>query len=869
MALTSTNPSRTGASALDTWFTLPRFALFLLALLFVAFPNVWLGTQSFFRSDYGVLAYPFVHYHRESIWNGELPLWNPLSNCGAPFLAQWGTMVLYPGTLFYVLLPLPWSLGVFCLLHLWLGGLGMFKLAERWTQSRFAAAAAGTVFVFNGITLACLIWPNYTVGLGWMPWVVLLVQRAWKEGGRTVVLAALAASMQMLAGTPEIVVFTWGTLAALALLEMQNSKFKIQNPQAAKERETQRSLLAASDDPLPRPRRGGEGRGEGASSISSAAEADGNRTPKPIGHWSLVIGHSLLIIALVSALCAAQLLPFFDLLAHSQRDPSQAVGKWALPAWGWANLLVPMFRCAMSPQQFYFMQGQEFLTSCYVGAAALALAVLAVWKVRDRRVWLLAALAVFAVLMAMGNNGPLFPLVQKLIPVVGIARYPVKFLILVAFVASLLVAFGVKWCLSRSRRGDEADSNADCGVRNAESSESLLTSAATNETRAQQWQPLLVIATLLPAVALLVLWWMRGHPLKYDRYDETVENTVTRMVFFGLTLALLFQSCRAPRERTRLIAGLAALAFIAGDGLTHLKNQNPTIEAKLFAPGVGREGLARTPRLGQARVMISPEAEQVLLHIGSTNWAQEFAIKRRALWSNLNALDAVPKVNGSSTLRIREQDEVQRLLYETNASDSPRLLDFLSVAAVVPVEGGFSQSNRPSAWPFATSGQKPIYFSEQDTLAVLAQLGKQPPEGAIGDMVRTVGSVSWNLSDGVMLPKDAEPWIPRRDYSTARLTTNQVWSAQEITFETSATAPALVVIAQTFYHPWKAYVDDKPVPLLRANHAFQALEVPAGTHRVRLAYEDRRFRLGCVISLGALAVCGGLWWRGMSMTNDQ
>lgn len=787
MSRDATIPAGAGGrvATLDACFTLPRFALFLLAALFAAFPTVWLGAESFFRSDYGVLAYPFVHYHRESIWSGELPLWNPLSNCGAPFLAQWGTMVLYPGTLFYVLLPLPWSLGVFCLLHLWLGGIGMFKLAERWTHSRFGAAVAGTVFVFNGITLACLIWPNYTVALGWMPWVVLLVQRAWKEGGRTVVLAALAASMQMLAGTPEIVVFTWIVLGGLLSVE-------------SVERKTE----------------------------------DGSRVP--VTHYGLRFA---LILALVSALCAAQLLPFFDLLTHSQRDPSQAVGKWALPAWGWANLLVPMFRCAMSPQEFYFMQGQEFLTSCYAGAAALALAALAVWRVRDRRVVLLAVLGVVAVLLAMGNNGPLFPLLHKVIPVVGIARYLVKFLILVAFVVSLLAAFGVKWCLSRDGASDATASGPW---------------AIGHRPSATEWQPLLVLATLVPAIALLVLWWMRGHPLTYDRFDETVANTVGRMLFFGCSLAMLFNACAGPRQRTSLLAGLATLALIAADGLTHLKNQNPTLDAKLFAPNLGREATGIALRPGDGRLMISPDAERTLLHIGATNWAQEFALKRRAFWSNLNALDGVPKVNGSSTLRIREQDELQSWIYASNAAPSEALLNFLGVGNVLTGMTNLAGVSRPSSLPFITAGQRPLFGEKRESSATLQLLfsGLFDPRGQ------------------VHLPAEYRSKVAVTGPSLASLR-EQSWSANRVECEVTADVPALVAIAQTFYHPWKAYVDDKPVPLLRANHAFQALEVPAGTHRVRLAYEDRKFRIGCLISLAALAVCGVMWRRGKRLTHGQ
>src|SRR5207253_8580621 len=69
-----------------------------------------------------VCSSDLAFHHRESFWRGEVPLWNPLNDCGVPFLAQWNTIVLYPGSLFYLLLPLSWSLGVFCLAHLLVAG---------------------------------------------------------------------------------------------------------------------------------------------------------------------------------------------------------------------------------------------------------------------------------------------------------------------------------------------------------------------------------------------------------------------------------------------------------------------------------------------------------------------------------------------------------------------------------------------------------------------------------------------------------------------------------------------------------------------------------------------------------------------------
>ena len=136
----------------DEWLTPGRFLLFLSALLLVMFHPVILGGETFFYRDYGVFGYPLAFHHKESFWNGQLPIWNPYNNCGLPFLAQWNTMVFYPGSAIYLALPLPWSLNIFCLAHLVLGGMGAYWLAHTWTGNRLAACVAG-----DGV---CLQWSD-------------------------------------------------------------------------------------------------------------------------------------------------------------------------------------------------------------------------------------------------------------------------------------------------------------------------------------------------------------------------------------------------------------------------------------------------------------------------------------------------------------------------------------------------------------------------------------------------------------------------------------------------------------------------------------------------------------------------------------
>ncbi len=96
---------------------------------------------------------------------------------------------------------------------------------------------------------------------------------------------------------------------------------------------------------------------------------------------------------------------------------------------------------------------------------------------------------------------------------------------------------------------------------------------------------------------------------------------------------------------------------------------------------------------------------------------------------------------------------------------------------------------------------------------------------------------------------------------------SQKVTPQRVEVEAEAEDRGLVVMAQTFYHCWRAYLDGVPVPILRANFGFQAVEIPAGRHRVQWRYKDNAFLWGAAVSVGSLLGCMGAWFwmqRGLS-----
>jgi len=68
-----------------------------------------------------------------------------------------------------------------------------------------------------------------------------------------------------------------------------------------------------------------------------------------------------------------------------------------------------------------------------------------------------------------------------------------------------------------------------------------------------------------------------------------------------------------------------------------------------------------------------------------------------------------------------------------------------------------------------------------------------------------------------------------------------------------------VAISQSYYHQWRAYVDDEETQLLRANYAFQAVQVPQGRHHIHLVYVDRGFYFGALLSAVGLVGCMAYW----------
>jgi len=378
----------------DAWRALGVAAL-VAALYALAFAGLWLEPGSWIPTHpQGDTARSFVDlrsFGYSEIARGHLPLWNPYTFSGTPFVGSFQSAIFDPLNLHYLVLPLAASVSVELLLRLGLlAGLSFLWL--RGQRISPVAALVGAAVVALGATASLRVLAGALSVLGtyaWWPLVLLSVERLLDRGSLGWTLAGVGATtMMILAGHPPTV------------------------------------LMAAT-----------------ATALHVALQLPGTRQRV----------HALARLVPVAVapllLSAAQLWPGLHTASEGIRRGGMSLEFATSHSFPPLHLLT-----AISPEIFgnadlfnrsYFGQVFHWDAGCYLGAAPLLL--LGVGVAADRRTPCgRARLAAFALLVAiaMGAYTPLYQLLYWGLPGFDLIRAPSKFLFFASVFAAALVARG-------------------------------------------------------------------------------------------------------------------------------------------------------------------------------------------------------------------------------------------------------------------------------------------------------------------------------------------------------------------------------------------------------------------------------------------
>jgi O-antigen/teichoic acid export membrane protein len=794
----------------------------------------------------------------QSVQSGELPLWNPNLFAGVPFLAAGQHSALYPLSSLFYILPLPLAYGLFTVLQLWMAGVFMYVLGRVLRLGPFPALIAGITYQLSAFFLVSVVFTMIIAAAAWLPLLLAIVElmaRKQEEKGTGpfvpiiyVALGAIALGVHILAGHPEILVYTLLVMAYYALFRL--------------------ALLW-----------------------------------KRVGSWKPALRLALwlaLMVGLGIGLGSVQLIPLLELVTSSFREGSvtysDVVG-WAYPTRQIATFLVPDFFGNPAHHGYWDLISRQWVevdrifwgiknyveAGSYVGILPLVLAVVAVVptlraqrkghrSTGRRQVWIFAVLAGVSLLLVFGS--PLYALLYYGLPGIKQLHSPFRWVFPYTLSIAVLAGFGARrLVLLRRDSGVEQDPRTARGDVH------------------RPWVAILTWGTLWGGVALvLALLVVLVTPASFvplaDRLLSAVDEAqgafssgqmllsyqwrnalILGLMLVASGIVLRVSRCpiflRVPRIPASKfpVWRLLALVVVAADLLLFGAGFNPAADEKWleFTPPA-IEYLKEQAREGEpwrvTTLQIPSDTKTLNANIPWLHNLQDVrgydSIIPRQYVQYMNAIEAQGELLHN---RIAPVYGVEHL--------SSPLLDLLGVRYVV-TEGNIPNSD----YRLAYDGEVRVY-ENTDTLPRAFAL---PAAELVSELELPRRLNSFDPRHLVLLDaetvKDTRKVDPDLSWplQPARVV---AYGSNTVFVDVEMPGSGWLVLADSYFVGWKAYrssqsdqvPDLKSEPsqeteleIVRADGNFRGVWLEAGEHRVRFKYTPMSFKLGLYGSFMACVV---------------
>lgn len=763
--------------------------------------------------------------HRHILWQAlqdlTIPLWSPLIGTGAPVLANFQSGVFYPPHWLYGVMSFLTAFNWLIVLHLLLGGAGMYVLCRHIRFSRAASWIAAVSFMLGGYLVSLTNLINALQAASWMPLMILALLRSVRTPRPlTVCILVGVYLLAFLGGAP----YTFLIAAAVSGGYV---------------------LLWATD-----------------------------HTDVP--WWRVVVTLTLAAIA-VAGLSAAQLLPTLRLVAESTRSSGLSLHEAATYSTDPLRLLHVIFPNDFSDPSYNFGHKLQitsrppWLYSIYVGVVPLGLALFSGLETERRKEILFwSALVAIGLVLTLGRHTPIFGLAHEHVPGFASFRFPEKFFLLVGFSVPMLAAHGFSALQGRSV--DRSWSAVVAGVAGA------LLLGATVAWSIDENAAKFVVSSLFS-----------GRPAaeNLDFVYRTWKDALYRLSTLFVSLLLLIGLYRQRLLRNGIFLSLVPL-LVAGDLWLAHRHLIPTVDPSFYTEP---PELARVLPMDELRTHYRYAATPFdrssaggfsgrHLSISAIKW-----LNQQTIHSSTGALYGILTLNSADAIHVRHAERRRSLLRSMDERSIWRLLELHSVTSVYSLrdhDEGF-HSGRTAL------DSLPGYVYEVDAPLPRASLGRATVLPADSSVLKEILLSQGSVKRPVVLSGDSTgralaellSWATgkpeyRLDRAIGVEASTAVYddgggtaviardTGETIEVRIDPVTSSFVLLTDTHYPGWTAYVDGERRPLLRANYFFRAVPVLPGDHEVVFRYESAPLEAGLwtsgislVVLLGAL----GLWWQ--------
>jgi len=510
---------------------------------------------------------------------------------------------------------------------------------------------------------------------------------------------------------------------------------------------------------------------------------------------------------LAAGLYAVQLVPFAEYLAHSSRAGGLSLGgvaQYSLRPLGLLAFLLPRHYVDASGafhETAALWEGNlshaPWALTLYLGPTLVLLVPAAKLLSRFQRWWWSGIGLVFLAL-ALGKHLPGYLWTLEHVSPLRTVRYPEKFLLVAHVLLSAGVAAGLESVLRQPQRF-RAVAIAAVGLA-----------------------VLAVGGGLMPAGVTLAISLLR-------------RDLLLLALLLAIISCLALVGARGPRA-----ARLAALALIALAAIDLYRVNGGLL------PTVSWADAMRVPRTLQAMERSDDPLRIYSDGVGRPSlpaFPDSFIEEKNLLLTEDANFYLVANFNAPAPVNLSDHELLEELVEQAPRARTAAIFSAFNTAYVT--------SPKELHYPGLTLVQQPrnvleayLYRVENLTPRAFVARQLQPVSGrqqAI-DYLRDGGDPSARVAvDAADIPAD----LPAEMAGRVAIT---MYRPEEVELAAHMETAGLVVLSDTYYPGWQAYVDGARVPIVRANYFVRGVYVRAGDRRIVFRYRPLSYRVGALLS---------------------
>ena len=785
---------RSGRLLASRWKDIALIAILLLLPL-ACFADVILLSKTFYFVDIELAQVPGRTFVAQMFKAGQISFWNPDLFMGFPLQAEPEVGPLYPLNLIFALpIPAHLALTLFLLAHYGLAGAFTYILSRSLRISRSGSFISGLVFAYGGALVAQLTNMNIATAIVWLPLILCLFMQAMRKCSFAWAAAAgIALALMILTAHPQIILYV---LLILGFYYVYSLLLRLH--------EDARTTL----------------RGRGILRLSLVA---------------------LTTVAVGLGLAAIQLVPTYQLkqLSLLSEDSGyEFVTAYSLPKFRLLTFIFPNF---LGNPITGYRGGPIFEEHHgYAGILPLILAALAWGKRKNPQVLFFGLLAIFATLLALGSETPLYRLLAY-VPVYNWFRIPSRWLLVLTFSLGVLAGFGFDFLLAQ--RGKRP---------------------------LPRWAKGLIVAAIVLTVTLPLLFL-------FEKQAISAARNIVQNVYAGQATRTLRALVRGlpqfpDAEQTNLLAQLFRpllnpilfFLFLFNVSVTSimlfLREKISMRLFQLLAVGLvifdlflaGGTAIVRVRDASYFDTRASTDfvKENVgLYRIYSPDPHGEAPQKLLDYYPTMYRIQSLGTLPSVSVLTLSRYAEfVDALLQNT------RLFNLAGVKYIL------TELEEPAEWwhnelreVWSEPGLRIYENLDVMPRAFLVHQAQVP--GSDEAMLALLAGEEFDLSTSILL--EDENALRRLESMTGGSGSVEggdrvnivEYEPARVVIDTESDQAGFLFLSDMLYPGWRAHVDGQEEAIYRADYAFRAVLVPAGRHTVSFSFDPVAFKIGLALAL--------------------